>query len=131
MVDGEPEDDGRTRVPAGLVQTARKTKMMAGSSLACCRLVGSTRKPEAQVRLPREMLLLQRQPGQGEAVDIDDEQEARRRRPCSLSWMESCGWSPDGRLDGAGGEDRRTARASMGVKDEAVSWLLHALAWPW
>jgi len=31
-VDGGPEDDGGTSVAAGLAQTTRKTKMMAGSS---------------------------------------------------------------------------------------------------
>ena len=84
----DDEDDGE--VVAGVVQTRgldeedggaseETMKTMARSSPAWCKPVGSTRKTEAQARLPRGVLLFRQRPGQVEAVDVDDEQEAPRR----------------------------------------------------
>jgi len=70
---GLDEEDG------GASEETMKTMARARSSPAWCRPVGSTRKTKAQARLPRGVLLFRQRPGQGEAVDVDDEQEAPRR----------------------------------------------------
>ena len=120
-------------VAAGLVQTTRKMKMMEGSSPAWCgpagmtrkmkarsspawcRPVGSTRKTETQVRLPRGVLLFRRRSGQGEAVDVDNEQDGVLMAGSTVPKVKTAGDQSE----------------YMDVKDEDVSWLLHALAWPW